>query len=101
MDSNDAVQLAREDAEHILTLRGERWRAGDLLVDGTAYSPSWRALPGGARVHDEGDDLGDAAEAYQEELDSLTEDVGWWSDGCFWANEGDLSAPVGSWRNDA
>lgn len=47
-----------------------------LLVDGSQYSPSWRAMRGGAHVHDEGDDLGDCAQAYDEQLEEM---LGQWS----------------------
>jgi hypothetical protein len=98
MDIDTALQLAREDAEHLRTLRkGHPRRGQPLLVDGSMLSPAWRALPGGARVHDEGDDLGNAAEAYAEELDDLTDDIGYWADGCFWGD----GLPAGAWANDA
>lgn len=58
-----------------------------VIVDGSQYSPSWRAMRGGNEVHELGDDLGDAAQAYSEELDRLTDaytgpSALYWEDGC-------------------
>jgi hypothetical protein len=56
-----------------------------LLVDGSMFSPSWRALSGGAEVFD--NEL--PAETYDGELDALCDSHEWpedhhvyWDDGC-------------------
>lgn len=67
--------------------------AGSLLiVDGTQYSPSWRALSGGYAVYaldQDHDAEGRLVGAYEEQLDELTdqwsgrhEETLAWEDGC-------------------
>ncbi len=80
-------------------------KATVCLVDGSMYSPSWRALPNGATVWDHlygtDGDVDDAAydvsEAYVETLDRLTDD--WsgpdgetlgWEDGCLFLYAADF-----------
>lgn len=53
-----------------------------LLVDGSAFSPSWRALSGGAKAHDLG-----IGELYEEALDRATDELDvavTWDEGCLW-----------------
>lgn len=97
MDERTAWRLAREDAEHLSGLAAQHPRTSVVLVDGSNLSPAWRALPGGAQVHEHGDDTGDAAQAYNDELDRLTDDIGYWAEGCFWSD----GLVLGTWRNDA
>lgn len=53
------------------------------VVDGSMYSPSWRALPGGEAVWEMEDP--DAVEAYQETLDKGTDErCLMWDEGCLW-----------------
>lgn len=62
-----------------------------LLVDGTQYSPSWRALTGGAAVWARMDRIGDTYELsqiYQDTLDELLDDLPvYWEDGCLFYSE--------------
>lgn len=63
----------------------------NLVLDGSMYSPSWRALDGGADLWgdvvpalDQGADA-DAGEAYEAQLLAWTEHLGLeWADGCLW-----------------
>lgn len=61
-----------------------------LAVDGSAYSPSWRALTGGSLVYEMAGkypDGGAMSEAYEEELDRLTGETfaeAYWEEGCLW-----------------
>lgn len=76
-----------------------------VVVDGTALSPSWRALPGGSEAWDIASDLdelmgedGGLLELYVERLDDGIEELGlFWEDGDLWwdpredaTGEGDL-----------
>lgn len=95
-----AVALAEHDAARIAEgVRYARMAAmtqpeGDrtLLVDGSQYAPSWRALYGGAEVwksFDGADGGSDALQAYEEELDRATNDLGaYWEDGCLFYDAG-------------
>lgn len=62
-----------------------------ILVDGTQFSPSWRALPGGAQVYAMDDDTGTLCERYEFALDEATVDLAgdgfviYWEDGCLWS----------------
>lgn len=64
-----------------------------LVLDGSQLSPSWRALPGGAEVHDAehwSHGRPRAIEAYDQQLDVMTDLLGLsWEDGCLW-----LDAPA-------
>lgn len=76
-----AQELAAQDLQVITDALVDA-RPDQLLVDGSAYSPSWRALPGGARAYAQ-----DVGEAYEDELDRLTEGLEvavHWEDGCLW-----------------
>jgi hypothetical protein len=64
--------------------------SGTVLVDGTQYSPSWRALDGGHAVYRL--DSATAVAAYEETLDRATDDIGaYWEDGSLWAPSDDTS----------
>lgn len=108
MSVERAEALAREDFELIqaaarnalmasMTL-GESW--GMILVDGSMYSPSWRALDGGAAVWESYDypatNTTDVQDAYVETLDKLTDDWSgpndeylFWDEGCLFVGIGE------------
>ncbi len=97
----EAIECAKADFAGIRTgatfammgamTEGDDWSA--VLVDGSMFGPSWRAMAGGATVWDHldgADDAGfDVSGAYTETLDRLTDD--WsgqhgetlgWNEGC-------------------
>lgn len=99
MDTENAVQLAQEDLAGLYASVSAHVRGGlsrgdrAVLVDGNAYSPSWRALRGGGAVWEASSEIGygaqpdeqamlDLIDAYVETLDAGTEDDRWGSD-CF------------------
>lgn len=68
-------------------------KPGDIIVDGTMYSPSDRALPGAEAWYQrcDSDDLYDDWWEYAEAIKDWAEakDI-YWSDGCLvWANSND------------
>lgn len=97
-----AEQAAREDgvrlAGAVQALRARGFRGRTVLVDGTQYSPSWRALGGGGAAWELSSEAAEAAtegpgssagadvcEAYSEQLDRETDALGaYWDDGCLW-----------------
>lgn len=100
MSITTAMRLAEEDMDHIriqadlLTSHGVD---DAVVVDGTNYSPSWRALNGGARIWEEADH--DSHDAYLHVLDMATDSYGdgtdWylsWDDGCLWLKRADDNA---------
>jgi hypothetical protein len=55
MTADEAVALAVKDAQHVVELAQHAQVTADgseLLVDGSAYSPSWRVLAGGSAVYE-------------------------------------------------
>lgn len=117
-----AEQAARQDGERLYVSVSALKQAGFegryCVVDGTAFSPSWRALWGGSeawalagtRVEREGTgpphswDLGDEVQgAYEEALDRVTEELGlFWEEGCLWyASDGWLEAELLAERGEA
>ena len=96
MDAHqNAEALARKDVEEIkrrIAVEHENHHPDDvvLIVDGTQFSPSWRALPGGAEVWAQEERLGcmNACEVYDETLsEGLDEMDAYWDDGCIWIGE--------------
>lgn len=76
--------------QRVADLRARGFSGRTLLVDGTQYSPSWRALEGGSNVWSLGDDVSpesaaDLQEVYSETLDRYTDEAGaYWDEGCLW-----------------
>lgn len=58
----------------------------EVVVDGTQYAPSWRALPGGSVVDGlDPDERDQASRDYEDVLDAITDSLAlWWEDGCLW-----------------
>ena len=90
MTIDEAIAHANADVDTIRTALASATPEHALLVDGSAYSPSWRALDGGAAVwqatpeHD-GSSY-DAFDAYVDTLDRGTDELGCvWDEGCLWA----------------
>src|SRR4051812_14982471 len=89
-----AMQLAESDLEFIRNEVNATCNTTRVIVDGTQYSPSWRALDGGFRVGRMGQNVTDVytsmdiVEAYESTLDAGTDALGlYWEDGCLWAPE--------------
>lgn len=95
---DDAAYVIRT-AEAILKVSATFNQSGiACIVDGSMYSPSWRALPHGEIVyqHDYRDpgalegDLPELSDRYTEALDSIVENWSqdgcsmYWEDGCLW-----------------
>lgn len=75
----------------VADLRERGFSGRTVLVDGSQYSPSWRALDGGANVWELGTEAPslettlDLTEAYTETLDRYCDEAGaYWEDGCLW-----------------
>lgn len=95
MTTDDAVRLAEADLSILYASVSATVQGGlapgerSILCDGSAYSPSWRALSGGGQVWVL-DVEGLYSEAYTEALDAGTDDpTRWgaglalyWEDGC-------------------
>jgi hypothetical protein len=91
-DCKLADELADQDANDVVCAASYHSRvmapdATVCLVDGSAYSPSWRALDGGHLVYTF--ECPEACETYEESFDAIVDD--WngrqeetlaWSDGC-------------------
>lgn len=101
MTVEQAIQLAKEDVARIRDAVEFGCLPGECVVDGSMFSPSWRALDGGAEVwaaldyayspnttginHPAIERAIDAEEAYLETLDAGTDELGlYWEDGCLW-----------------
>jgi hypothetical protein len=79
-----AVEHARSDAQDIAQrLVGSM--PGECIVDGSMYSPSWRALDGGAAVW--AIESEDVTDVYNDELDRRVDDLPvMWEDGCLFVH---------------
>lgn len=94
-----ATRYAKSDAEFVIAAAEQTGPMGERLaiVDGSQYSPSNRAMPGGEQVWAMQD--GDAMQAYMEEFERLISNWGveqaralTWDEGVLWlvnTNAGD------------
>lgn len=83
-----AERLGAEDGRAIVglvaDLKARGFEGRTILVDGSQYGPSWRALEGGSAIWADDED-GSLGEIYSETLDRYTDEAGaWWEDGCLW-----------------
>lgn len=79
MTADEAVRLANADLEAISIALAYDPTA-PVIVDGSQFSPSWRALGGGGIVWEADDDVPELA--YIETLDAGTDMLGlYWEDG--------------------
>lgn len=113
LTADRAEQLARADVSDLASIVGDilaDHAAGPALVlDGSMYAPSWRALHGGSCVWECADggseDDHDAIEVYTDTLDRGTDDLDlYWEEGCLFINvpvRGDVIGPVLSAYIDA
>lgn len=92
-------QLARADAKLIAQLIKAHAEAlerigekpeSSVVLDGSAYSPSWRCLPGGAAAYKMAEDMPSLAEMYDdailEYVEMFASEVVGWEEGCLWVN---------------
>lgn len=94
MTIDEAYELGIADGLKVkrdaIGLFGSGRREPIVIVDGSMYSPSWRACPQGERVYRAAEANPDLAEAYAEGLDYMTDNAPdwlslYWEDGMLWA----------------